>query len=250
MLATRVLTVVGSVPVAYLAEEGQVDQFRDEGPVILRLAVVPIALMALVVFSLAGSAIADPAPTDVITAVAVGPNGQPINGYQEAPSQGNVAAVNDCTTPSPSAVAANIYYCSPSAASAGTCWPSTPGSVLCVDNPWDKRLHRLTYRGQLPPVQPITTPDPFALVLDGGIRCLLRNGGAWGGRDDGYVGVYGCGDPSANLAVLWLPSQGAGTCIDRSAPAWTVKVGQLGASNTHFPPPQTRTVTTAWFAGD
>nr|WP_231589416.1 hypothetical protein [Mycobacterium haemophilum] len=215
----------------------------------LRLVVVPIALMTLAIFALAGSAVADPTPTDVITAVAVGPSGQPTNGYREAPSQGNVAAVSDCTMPSPSAVAENIYYCSPSAASAGTCWPSTPESLLCVDDPWDKRLHRVTYGGQLPPVQPTTTPNPFALVLDGGTRCLLRNGGAWAGRDDGYVGVYGCGEPSANLAVLWLPNQGARTCIDRSAPVWTVKVGQLGTPNTHFPPPQTRTVTTAWFAG-
>lgn len=218
--------------------------------VVLRVFVVPIAVMTMDAFCVAGSALADPPPTQVITTVAVGPNGQPINGYQEAPSQGNVAAVNDCTTPSPSAVAANVYYCSPSAASAGTCWPSTPGSLLCVDNPWDKRLHRVTYDGQLPPVQPTATPDPFALVLDDGTRCLLRNGGAWGGRDDGYVGTYGCGDPSTNLAVLWLPNQAGETYIDHSAPVWTVKVGQLGTPTTRFPPPQTRAVTTVWFAGD
>ncbi|ETZ99429.1 hypothetical protein I547_5753 [Mycobacterium kansasii 824] len=166
------------------------------------------------------------------------------------PAQGNVTAVDSCTTASPSAVADNIYYCSPSAADAGTCWPSTPESLLCVDNPWDQRLHRVTYGGPLPRVHPIATPDPFALALDDGTRCLLRNGGAWGGRDDGYVGVYGCGAPDANLAVLWLPSQGAGTCIDRSAPLWTVKVGQLGTPGEHFPPPQTRAVATAWFAGN
>jgi hypothetical protein len=145
-------------------------------------------------------------------------------------------------------VADDVYYCSPSAANAGTCWPSTPGSLLCVDDPWSKRLHRVSYGGQLPHVQPAATADPFALLLDDGTRCLLRNGGAWGGRDDGYVGVYGCGDPSSNVAVLWLPSQGAGSCIDRDMP-WTVKVGQLGLPGEHFPPPQTRTVSTAWFAG-
>lgn len=214
--------------------------------VVVRLVAVPIAATAVLsaaVFSGAGSAIADPPPTQVVTTVAVGPDGQAINGYQEAPPQGNVPTVT-CTSPSPSAVAANIYYCSPTAAGAGTCWPSTPGSLLCVDNPWDKRLHRVTYGGALPPVQPTASPDPFALVLDGGTRCLFRNGGAWGGRDDGYVGVYDCG----GLAVLWLPSQGVGTCIDRSAPVWTVKVGQLGTPTTS--PPQTRVVTTAWFAGD
>jgi hypothetical protein len=214
--------------------------------VVVRLVAMPIAVTAVLsaaVFSAAGSAIADPPPTQVVTTVAVGPDGQAINGYQEAPPQGNVPMVT-CTSPSPSAVAANIYYCSPTAAGAGTCWPSTPGSLLCVDNPWDKSLHRVTYGGSLPPVQPTASPDPFALLLDDGTRCLFRNGGAWGWRDDGYEGAYYCG----NLAVLWLPSQGPGTCIDRSGPVWTVKVGELGAQGTS--PAQTRAVTTAWLAGD
>lgn len=71
-----------------------------------------------------------------------------------------------------------------------------------------------------------------------------------GGRDDGYVPVYGCDVAGADLAVLWLPSQGEGNCIDRSSQVWTVKVGQLGAPGAHLPPPQTRTVTAVWFAGD
>ncbi|VAZ95977.1 hypothetical protein [Mycobacterium pseudokansasii] len=218
--------------------------------VVLRVVAVPIVAVALGGLPVGGPALADPAATRVITAVAVGSDGQPVNGYREAPAQGNVTAVDNCTTPSPSAVADNIYYCSPSAANAGTCWPSTPESLLCVDNPWDKRLHRVTYGGPLPLLHPIATPDPFALALDDGTHCLLRNGGAWGGRDDGYVGVYGCGAPDANLAVLWLPSQGAGTCVDRSAPVWTVRVGRLGTPGEHFPPPQTRAVATAWFAGN
>ena len=67
-----------------------------------RVVLVPITSMATAVFSAAGPAGADPPPTQVITTVAVGPNGQPINGYQEAPTQGNVFEVSDCTTPSPS----------------------------------------------------------------------------------------------------------------------------------------------------
>jgi len=211
-----------------------------------RVALAPIVAITMAVFVVAAPAAADPPATQVITAVAVGPDGQAINGYREAPSQGNVTAVNDCNTPSQSAVANNIYYCSPSAAGAGTCWASTPGSLLCVDNPWDKRLHRVTYGGPLPPVQPRAVPEPFAMALDDGTRCLIRNGGAWGGRADGYVGTYGCGD----LAVLWLPSRGPGTCIDRSTPAWTVQIGPVGTPTTNFPPPQTHAVTTAWFAGD
>jgi hypothetical protein len=214
----------------------------------LRVAVIPIAVTALAVFPGPGSASADPPPTQAITTIAVGSQGQAVNGYRETPPEGNVAVVNDCSTPSPSAVADNVYACSPSAAGAATCWPSTPGALLCVDNPWDQRLHRVAYNGQLPPVQPPASPEPFALVLDDGTRCLLRNGGAWGGRDDGYVGAYGCGTRGVNAAVLCLPSDQ--TCIDRSGPVWTVKVGQLGAPDDHFPPPQAHAVASAWFAGD
>jgi hypothetical protein len=215
---------------------------------VVRIAVASLAAMTMAVFSPSESASADPPPTQVITTLAVDPDGQPMNGYREAPSQGHVTTVDQCTTPSPSAVADNIYYCSPSAADAGTCWPSTPGSLLCIDNPWDMLLHRVGYGGPLPPVQPTTTPDPFAMVLEDGTRCLFHNGGPRGGRDDGYTGVYGCGGPGSDLAVLWLPSQGAGTCIDRSGPVWTVKVGPVGAGAA--PPPQTRAVTSAWFAGN
>jgi hypothetical protein len=229
-----------------------VDRFKraEVAAISSKAFVVAIALVAMAVSPGAGSAIAEPPSTQVITAVVTGPNGEPINGYQEAPSQGNVTAVGDCTTPSPAAVGDDIYSCSPSAAGANVCWPSTPGSLLCLDNPWDKRLHRVSYNGPLPHVQPNAITDPLALVLDDGTRCELRNRGAWGGRDDGYVGVYGCGATDSNLAVLWLPSQGPGTCVDRSQPAWTVKVGQLGTPSEHFPPPQTRTVTTVWFAGN
>jgi hypothetical protein len=220
--------------------------------VALRMALAPVAALTALITAalpLAGPVAADPPPTRVITVVAVGPADQPINGYHLASGPDNVGQVNDCSDPSPSAVAGNVYSCSPSAASASTCWPSTPGSLLCVDNPWDMQLHRVMYDGQLPSVQATANPDPFALTLDDGTRCLLRNGGAWGGRADGYVGVYGCGDPGTNLAVLWQPTQGAGSCIDRSSPAWTVKVGQLGAPDASLPTPQTHAVTSAWLAG-
>jgi hypothetical protein len=217
--------------------------------VLSRVVLVPVAALTMAAFSLSGSAVADPPPTQVITVMAVGSAGQPINGYHEAPPEGNAITVEGCE-PSPSAAADDVYSCAPSAAGAGTCWPSTPGSLLCVDNPWTKSLHRVAYRNPLPAVHPNATPDPFALVLDDGTRCLFRNGGAWGSRADGYVGVYGCGvDGGENPAVLWLPSQGAGTCIDRSSAVWTVKLGQLGAPDAALPPPQTHAVTSAWLAG-
>jgi hypothetical protein len=216
-----------------------------------RLVLAPIAVIAAALVFEPGPAFADPPPTQQITVVAVGPGGEAINGYHVASGPDNVGQASDCSTPSPSAVADDVYYCSPTAAGAGTCWPSTPGSLLCVDNPWDRRLHRVNYDGPLPPVHPTATPDPFALTLDDGTHCLFRNGGAWGGRADGYVPVYGCGPGGGggNTAVLWLPSQGTGSGIDRSSPTWTVKVGQIGRPDSVYPPPQTREVTEAWFAG-
>jgi hypothetical protein len=214
-----------------------------------RILTAAAAVAVLLVSTSVGPAGAEPPATQVITAVAVGPNGEPINGYQDVPYRGNLVAVEGCNA-SPSAVADDIYTCAPTAAGAGTCWPSTPGSMLCVDDPWTKELHRVTYAAPPPQVQPPAISDPFAIQLDDGTHCKIRNGGSWGGRDDGYVGVYYCGVAPANFEVLWQPSQGPGTCIDRSAPAWTVKVGQLGSPGQHFPPPQTRVVTTAWFAGN
>jgi hypothetical protein len=211
----------------------------------IRQAAIPVAVAAVATVAAVPVA-AEPSATQVISVVPVGPNGEPINGFQETPSPGNVSSVSECTAASLSAVADGIYSCSPSAAGADPCWPSTPGSLLCLDDPWDKQLHRVDYDGPLPPVQAPAISDPVGLLLDDGTRCRLRNGGAWGGRDDGYVGVYGCGGANA---VLWLPSQGPGTCVDRSSPAWTVKVGPLGTPTEHFPPPQIHTVTTAWFAG-
>ena len=225
--------------------------FKIGAPVwIASRVVVPIVCVAVAAVGLTGLGGADPAATQVITLVPVGPNGEPINGFREAPPQSNVNTVVDCTTSSPAAVADDIYSCSPSAASADVCWPSTPGSLLCVDDPWDMELYRVSYSDQLPHVEPVAQPQPLALLLDDNTRCLLRNGGAWGGRQDGYVGAYSCGPINSNLAVLVQPSQGATAVIDRSLPAWTVKVGQLGSPTAEFQPPQTHTVATAWFAGD
>ena len=77
--------------------------------VLVRLVAVPIAVTAVLsaaVFSGAGSATADPPPTQVVTTVAVGSGGQAINGYQEAPPQGNVPTVT---------LAVNIHTSAPGA---------------------------------------------------------------------------------------------------------------------------------------
>jgi hypothetical protein len=188
---------------------------------------------------------AAPAATKVITVAPV-VNGQPANGYREGASPSNSSEVFACDA-SPAAVDSSIYRCAPSAADADVCWPSTPGTLLCLYTPWDKRLYREFYTDTLPAAVPPATPEPFALLLDDGTQCRLRNGGAWGGRDDNYWGAYGC--PGENPAIL-VPAQSTAPAVDRSQPLWTVKVGSLGSTDEHFPPPETHTVTTAWFAGN
>lgn len=182
------------------------------------------------------------AKTQVINVVAV-VDGQPANGYRDV-TAGEVSGTVEMCDASPSAVDPGIYRCSPSAAGADVCWKSTAPTLLCVGDPWKKELHRVTATKPPPSIQPVSLPQPFALLLDDGVQCRIRNGGAWGGRDDGLVGAYGC----SGKDVVLVATDDASTPIDRSQPLWTVKVGPLGAGDAHFPPPQTHSVTTAWSA--
>lgn len=186
---------------------------------------------------------ASPDATRVIDVVAV-VNGIPAAGYREDTSPSNSNQVFGCTA-SPAAVTPGVYECGPAAASADVCWPSAPGTLLCLFTPWDERLYRVFYTDALTVADPPTRPQPFAVQLDDGTQCRLRNGGAWGGRDDGFYGAFSC--YGKNLTVLGPPN--GGPAVDRSHPLWTVKVGELGSGNAHFPAPKTHTVTTAWFAG-
>lgn len=188
------------------------------------------------------SVTAPEAKTEVVNVVAV-VDGQPADGYADTTPAGEVNDVSMCDA-SPSGVSAGIYRCSPSAAAADACWKSTGATLLCVNDPWKKELHRVTVTDQLPSDPPVAAPIPFALLLDNGVQCRIRSGGAWGGRDDGLVGAYGCtGDD-----VVLVPMKGGTEPVDRSQPLWTVKTGPLGVGDAHFPPPQTHAVTTAWFA--
>src|SRR5271167_604377 len=72
-----------------------------------------------------------PPATQVVNVVAVAANGQPSNGYRLLSSSGdpgNIPEVSDCEG-SPAAVSNDLYSCSPSAAAADVCWPSTSGTL-------------------------------------------------------------------------------------------------------------------------
>ena len=100
----------------------------------------------------------------------------------------------------------------------------------------------------LPAVDPPAAPRPFALVLDDGTRCILPNGIDLGGRADGTVPIYGCGQSTLSLGVLAPPDWNPADAIDRTQPLWAVYVGQLGPPTTPFQVPIRHTVKTAWFA--
>ncbi len=182
--------------------------------------------------------------TEVIDLVAVGKDGQPRAGWTVDGSAGGGEVQCEYWTPSRSAVTPGLYECSPSAAGAHTCWPSaaTPTGLLCGIDPWKKTLLRYTSNVALKPIAAPTDPQPWGLELADGTKCLLRHGGAWGGREDGYLGAYSC--DKQNYYVLAKDSN----AVDTSSKAWTVKVGDLGAGNEAFPPPSTVGVVRAYFA--
>ncbi|GAC57128.1 hypothetical protein GOHSU_16_00860 [Gordonia hirsuta DSM 44140 = NBRC 16056] len=183
--------------------------------------------------------------TEVVTVVAVSRDGQPEPGWT-VESGGGGALSCDPLTPSPSAVSGDIYSCAPSAAAAHTCWPAANSrtALLCASTPWDKTLRSLTSDVPLTGVNKPADPRPWALELDNGVRCVIRTGGAWGGRNDGYLGAYGCADTRDVVLV-----KSGGEVVDTSSDRWSVKLGPLGVNNEDFPPPATVGVVRAYFAG-
>jgi hypothetical protein len=180
--------------------------------------------------------------TTVITIVGVNASGGPAPGFHVETTGDEV---NTCNS-SPASHDPGIVACAPSAAGADVCWVQPDRStLLCGGMPWEKTLYQ--HRSD----QPVSTASaadyevsPWGLELAGGLKCRLRNGGSWGGRADGYVGAYSCGnDTQYVLATANEPM------IDQTKPQWTVKVGQLGGDGDTFPPPRPVVVTTAYYAG-
>lgn len=202
-----------------------------------------LAIVTVVAVQTAANVGADPGATEVVNVVAVGTDGQPVNGYQVINRQAS-PNLSGCPGPSPAAVSNDIYACEPSEAAAEVCWPA-PASLLCLMDPWSKTLRRFSSPGALPAVTPLASPMPFAMVLNDGTRCILPNGVDLGGRADDTVPIYGCG---GNIGVLAPPDWNPADAIDRTKPLWAVFVGQLGSRDTPFPTPIRHTVTTAWFA--
>lgn len=184
------------------------------------------------------------ASTGIVTVVAVDAAGNPAAGWTVEPIAGEV----DCSYgASLVTTAADVVFCSPSAAGADVCWV-TPDrlTVLCGTDPWQRRLLRYGTGTPVPPVAAEADPDPWAIELADGAHCRIRNGGAWGGRADDLVGAYFC-DREGEYVLI--PGSGEVRAFDKSGPLWTVQVGGLGDPDQSFPPPRTIEVATAYFAG-
>ncbi|WP_124713993.1 hypothetical protein [Mycolicibacterium nivoides] len=181
-------------------------------------------------------------PTRIVNEIAVDSSGRPANGYRESADAVPDRAA-ECDEPSPAAVSDNIYGCAPSAYAADVCWPAADLDLLCMNDPWAKEVHRIHVAAPLAPVTAPVAPQPVALLLDDGTHCRLRNGGSWGGRDDGYVGAYRC--DANQVALTRVDSEP----IDRSTSSWTVELGDLPGFGQPAQPPAAHSVVTAWFAG-
>jgi hypothetical protein len=182
-----------------------------------------------------------PAPTKVVHVAAVTRAGSPASGYRITTDVGTVL---DCDS-SKSAVSGGIARCSPTAASADVCWVGADRlSLLCGRDPWKKELYRARSDQPLGTLPAGAKPWPWALELADGAKCRVRNGGAWDGRADNYVGAYSC--EGADEVVLVKQDQL--DAVNTSNPVWTVLVGQLGRPDQVFPPPMKVRVVTAYFA--
>lgn len=146
---------------------------------------------------------------------------------------------------SPVAVDEGIYSCGPSALSAPACFAATDGIFYCPLDPLGNQVRALELNIELTDGTR-GEPAPWVLELEDGRRCTIRTGGAWGSREDGYVGSYSCeGGPEVVLA----PPEGDGSYgVDRSSGRWTVKLGELGMPGDTLPPPSTVGISTAYFA--
>jgi len=184
--------------------------------------------------------------TEVVTVVPVDHAVNPKPDYEVRQGGGAIDCGASRSYPSAAAVGDGIVSCSPVAAAADVCWAGPDRvTLLCGIDPREKVLYRYTAQAPVSPVVAEANPTPWALDLDDGSRCRLRNGGSWSGRSDDLVGAYYC-DPGT--AVVLVRQEGNVAAVDRSKPMWTVLVGELDDS-TASPPPVTKEVVRAYFAG-
>jgi hypothetical protein len=141
----------------------------------------------------------------------------------------------DCSGDEVSPVAVNngIFACSPSAAYAVACWhASSAHHVLCYQNPFGTKVDRYAANAPAHAKFPREAKEPFALVLDDGNQCTIRDGGAWPSptQHPKWVGYYSCtGKDSAVWASLQRSKTGG---INEAHARWTVYTGKVNKALT------------------
>lgn len=164
-------------------------------------------------------------PTKILDVSPVDSRGRPAAGWSVLDRTGpDYSSGLDCSfnIASPAARSGDIYYCSPSAATADVCWVAYDAvHVFCLVDPWHHQLVEMT--PDSPPTGPAQHTDPtypLALDLDNGDGCRLRNGGSWGtpAAAPNLVGWYTCD----KVEAVWGTS---GSGIDMSTKTWTVLTG-------------------------
>lgn len=164
----------------------------------------------------------------------------PTSGYTISSEYLKDSTIECDQMPAQSAVNDDIQSCSPTAASAHTCWPAPNSSnALCLMNPFKPVLYLLSAGIPLGAMSAPRVPVPLGLELTDGTQCILRNGGAWSSHKSGASAAYGCGTTSMST-IVW---SGAAGPIDKSEPDWTVQIGQPEDTL------QTVKVTKAYFVG-
>jgi hypothetical protein len=98
-----------------------------------------------------------------------------------------------CFTTSITVPLAHVYRCFGNKEILDPCFaaptPTSPGSVLCYDDPWSA-ARKLTLTAPLPRPMPLPHPRPWALQLANGARCLSVTGTV--PIDRGVALTYSC----------------------------------------------------------
>ena len=180
-------------------------------------------------------------PTQVVNVVAVDSSGNPAPGFTVIDS----GKTQNCYR-AQAAVDGGVVTCTGSTLDP-VCWVTPVRSVvLCGYTFKDKHLRRVVVEGPVE-TREWTTPRPWGLRLADGKECFPHDQ-SQGRRADGLIGVYMCQDDRDN-STCYVLTRDVDPAIDQTNPVWTVRVGDLGASQAdEFPPPVQMRVVTAYFA--
>jgi hypothetical protein len=184
-------------------------------------------------------------PTARVTVRPVTADGRPAPGYQVADeSLGSVPCAEGA---SPVATSPDIRFCGDAGTNTVACWKSAfPSTMLCLRDPLQHVLARIKYQGTFAPAAAPTNPVPQEVVLDNGVACLIRDGGAWASLREhpNWVGWYSCRTGANDWSVgIYGPRTGNG--IDETAPTWTVQTAAAAGTG----PIVQRQVKIAYFVG-